>query len=190
VTGIDALLMCGGRGTRLAADVEKPLVEVGGVPMVDRVRGALARSRVDAVHAVVSPQAPETRAHLRAAGVRVVETPGEGYVADLPRAVERVGRPTLSVAADLPLLAPAPVNRLLAVARRVDGSLAVHVPADLKRRLGVSVGTTVDRGGRTLAPAGVNVVGEGPDDTYVSADPRFGVNVNRPADLRAAEALG
>jgi adenosylcobinamide-phosphate guanylyltransferase len=181
--------MCGGRGTRLDLDAEKPLVEVGGVPMVDRVIRALTRSRIEDVRAVVSPRVPETRAHLRTVGVDVVETPGEGYVADLDRAVERVGRPALSVAADLPLLSPVPLNRLLAVARGVEGSLAAHVPVALKRRLGVSADTTVEVEGRRLAPAGVNVVGRGPDEIYVCADPRLAVNVNRPGDLRVAEAL-
>jgi adenosylcobinamide-phosphate guanylyltransferase len=179
---VTALVMCGGRGTRLDADREKPLVPVDGVPMVDRVCRALAASRVDTVHAAVSPQAPATRAHLAAADVTLLETPGEGYVADLERALSRVGRPALTVAADLPLLSPVPVNRLLAVAA---GSVAVHVPVALKRRLGVSV----DTADGSLAPTGVNVVGRGPDELYRTADPRLAVNVNRPRDLRVAEAL-
>jgi adenosylcobinamide-phosphate guanylyltransferase len=182
--------MCGGRGTRLDTETEKPLVEVGGVPMVDRVRHAIDSSRVEAVHAVVSPHTPATRDHLRAAGVPVVETPGEGYVDDLTAALDRVGRPALTVAADLPLLAAPVVDGVL------DGhdpaaadSLTTAVPVALKRRLGVSVDTTFDREGRTLAPTGCNVVDGTDDDVYVVDDPRLAVNVNRPSDLQIAEAL-
>ncbi|WP_338742493.1 NTP transferase domain-containing protein [Haloplanus salilacus] len=180
--------MCGGRGTRLDVEGEKPLVEVGGVPMVDRVRDALGASRVGTVHAAVSPHAPATRDHLRTAGVAVVETPGEGYVADLTTALDRVDRPTLTVAADLPLLAATPVNRVLDAATG-GGSLTTAVPVDLKRRLGVSVGTTFDHEGPPLAPTGCNVVAGTDDDIYVSDDPRLAVNVNRPTDLWVAEAL-
>jgi len=180
--------MCGGKGTRLGGEREKPLVTVAGTPMVDRVCDALHASRVDDVYAAVSPHAPATRNHLRdsAPTVTVVETPGDGYVADLTAALSRIGRPALTVAADLPLLAPDPIDRAL---RTADGALVVAVPISLKRRLGTSVDTTVDGGDRPLAPTGLNVVAGTDDDIYVSDDPRLAVNVNRPTDLWVAEAL-
>jgi len=62
VVRVDALVMCGGLGSRLDGDVEKPLVEVGGARMVDRVVAALVGSPVDDVYAVTSPNAPATAA--------------------------------------------------------------------------------------------------------------------------------
>lgn len=179
--------MCGGRGTRLDSPVEKPLFEVNGRPMVDRVRSALANSHVETVHAAVSPNTPETRAHVDG-DLPIVETPGDGYVADLGHALDAIGRPALTVAADLPLLAPECVNTVLDVADR--GSLAVCVPAARKRKLEVSVGTTFRRGDRELAPTGVNVVGEVETETvFVTDDDRFVVNVNRCADATIAEEM-
>jgi adenosylcobinamide-phosphate guanylyltransferase len=138
--------MCGGEGRRLAATldraVEKPLYEVGGTPMVDRVLAALDGSGVDAVHAVVSPAAPATRDRL-SGRVPLVETPGEGYVADLDAALRTVGAPALTVAADLPLLTADAVDAALEAAeRQAPGTLTVCVPAALKRDLGVGVDTT------------------------------------------------
>ena len=199
---MDALVMCGGRGTRLGADREKPLVPVAGEPMVDRVCDALAASRVDRVVAAVSPHTPEMRAHLReraddrASGdagdgtgtLAVVETPGEGYVADLQHALDdRLSKPVLTVAADLPLLDGRAVDSVLDA--HDSGSLTVAVPAERKRELGVSVDTTFEREGRELAPAGVNVVGDGPDSTTVFEDSAFTINVNRPKDVAVAERL-
>ena len=86
---MDALLMCGGRGTRLDLPTEKPLVEIDGRAMVDRIRETLEASRVETVHAVVSPHAPATREHL-AGSLPTIETPGEGYVADLQSALESI----------------------------------------------------------------------------------------------------
>ncbi len=190
---MDALLFCGGEGTRLDAGVEKPLFEVGGVAMVDRVLAALDGSRVDSTYPVVSPHTPETRAHLE--GRPCIDAPGEGYVADLEFALadDRVEVSVLTAAADLPLLAPDAVDAVLdahdAVLDAHDaGSLAVYVPASLKRDLGVSVGTTFERGGRELAPTGTNVVGDGRDETYVTEDRRLAVNVNRKRDAAVAEA--
>ncbi|WP_336345889.1 NTP transferase domain-containing protein [Halalkalicoccus ordinarius] len=178
--------MCGGRGTRLGLEEEKPLVEIDGRAMVDRVLEALANSAVDHVYAVVSPNAPETRAHLEGR-VSTIGTPGEGYVADLDCALDRVDRSVLTAAADLPLLALDAVDAVLA--RHEGESTTVCVPAALKRELGVSVDTAFEHEGRELAPTGLNVVDGGDDRIEVSEDPRLAVNVNRARDAVVAERL-
>ncbi|WP_299237055.1 NTP transferase domain-containing protein [Natronomonas sp.] len=181
--------MCGGGGTRLDRG-EKPLFEVAGAPMIARVLGALASSDIEGIIAATSPRTPETTRWLeRRGGVRVLETAGDGYVADLTSALERVGRPVLTVAADLPLLAGENLNQTLGAYG--SGGMTVCVPAALKRRLGVSVDTTRTRGGRELAPTGLNVVGAdgGPETVRVSHDARLAVNVNRPGDAAVAESL-
>jgi len=180
---VDALLMCGGRGTRLDAPVEKSLFEVDGRPMVDHVHDALRASRCESVHAVGSPDTPATRDHWEGA---YLEAPGDGYVADLQYALERVETPVLTVATDLPLLGGDAVDAVLDA--HDGGSLTVAVPAALKRRLGVSTDTTTTVDGREVAPTGFNVVA--PDDhgdTHLTYDVRFAVNVNRPGDATVAE---
>ncbi|RYJ10211.1 cobalamin biosynthesis protein CobY [Haloarcula hispanica] len=181
---MDALVMCGGRGTRLDTEAEKPLFRVGGVPMVDRVVGALEDSSVERVIAVTSPNAPETQSHL---DVPCIETPGEGYVADLDAALadDRLSRPVLTVAADLPQLDGEIVDRVLD--EHDGGSLTVLVPASLKRGLGVSDDTTFEHEDREVAPTGVNVVDDGPDDAWLTRDRRVAVNVNTLADACVAE---
>jgi adenosylcobinamide-phosphate guanylyltransferase len=245
---MDALVMCGGRGTRLRgvdegtrdgddtrsadggdvdaaddgsgtatphrerrdvaadpaadpvtvpADAEKPLVEVGGRPMVDRVVGTLrASDRVGTVHAVTSSAAPATAARVRELGLPVHEGTGEGYVADLTAALEAIGRPVLTAVADLPLLAPVHVDRTVAAAHADDrdpsggvASVLVAVPAALARSLGVRVDTAFERAGREVVPTGLNVAAEGPDAVRLSFDARLAVNVNRPSDLALARAL-
>jgi adenosylcobinamide-phosphate guanylyltransferase len=196
---VPALVLCGGAGTRLGGSEEKPLVTVCGEPMLDRVVRALRASGVSTLHAVPSPRTPETRARARELGVAVVDAPGDGYVADLQHALDVVGPPVLTVAADLPHLAPDHVDRAIADARRADGvaSLTVCVPVALKRSLGVSVDTRFDHDGRAVAPTGVNVVGVDADETgetdetesvSVVDDERQAVNVNRPADREVAES--
>jgi len=211
---MDVLLMCGGRGTRLDGTTEKPLRSVAGRPMVDRVLDALAASRAETTHAVVSPHATRTRAHLAeraegAASLSVVDAPGNGYVADLRYALDAIdatdaaGAPVLTVAADLPLLDGAAVNAVLAAARAAAGdSLTVCVPAARKRELGVSADATTEMGGREVVPAGINVVGgsaadgdegDGEQDAggavHLTDDARVAVNVNYPSDVRTAERL-
>ncbi|MEF8786875.1 MAG: NTP transferase domain-containing protein [Haloarculaceae archaeon] len=175
--------MCGGDGTRLATDREKPLFPIAGTPMVERVRQALADSKVDRVFAVTSPATPETAATL---DCPTLETPGAGYVADLDRALadDRVARPVLTVAADLPLLDGKAVD---AVVDAASGSLTVVVPVGRKRALGLSVDTQFRYRGRAVTPAGINVVDSVDDEVWVRRDPGYAVNVNRRADARRAE---
>jgi adenosylcobinamide-phosphate guanylyltransferase len=218
--------MCGGEGRRLEADCEKPLFPVAGRSMVDRVLDALVgapgegtrtvgapetdpragdgRDRdgpgIDRVVAAVSPATPETADHLRGrSGVTVLETDGKGYVADLESALTAVTTPALTVAADLPLLAPGVVERVQCVHdhRGDGGGLVVRVPRSLKVQLGASVDedVVVRDDGTAFLPAGINVVGtlaptpETDDTMYTSYDARLAVNVNRPADVALAEAL-
>jgi len=204
--------MCGGHGTRLGGETEKPLREIAGRPMVDRVLDALAESRSETTHAIVSPHATRTRERLAArvsdsTSLSVVDAPGNGYVADLQHAMETVGaggEPLLTVAADLPLLNGAAVNVVLDAARAVDGnSLTVCVPTARKRELGVSTDATTEIDGREVVPAGINVVGggtgdgDGSDDgdeaddgaVHLTDDIRLAVNVNYPSDVRTAERL-
>ncbi len=176
--------MCGGEGSRLEAPVEKPMLEVAGQPMVDRVLAGLRESRVEAVHAAVSPAAPDTHAHL-ADRVDVVETPGDGYVADLRAALEAVPPPVVTVVADLPLLAGEHVDALLDEATR---STRVVVPTTLVRTLGC----TVDHD-RPWLPSGLNYVADdGPrcdGDPFRTWDARLAVNVNYRRDRTVAEEL-
>lgn len=179
--------MCGGHGSRLDADTEKPLFEVGGRPMVDRVLGALADSGVETVHAAASPNAPATRRALGDRPVDCIDTPGEGYVEDLQVALDVLGGPVLTVAADLPLLDSAAVDRVLG--RHDGGSLGVYTPAGIKRALGLSYDLAVERGGHELVPTGINIAGGGDETTHVTYDVRFAVNVNRLEDARVAEVM-
>jgi len=102
-------------------------------------------------------------------------------------ALEHVSGAVLTVAADLPLLEPAVIDRVLRA--HDDGSLAVYVPVERKRVLGTSVDSTFELDGREVVATGLNVVGDGEDRSLVVDDDRLAVNVNRPGDLRVAERL-
>lgn len=184
--------MCGGEGSRLDAAGEKPLFEVAGSPMVERVCRALDGAAVDEVYAVTSPAAPATRAHLADRGVSLVEGDGNGYVADLGAALNTVEPPVVTAVADLPLLDAEHVNA--AVTAHDGRSVTVCVPTRLKEALGVSVETTRSHGGDELSPTGLNVVAAAEADAArerveTSWDARLAVNVNYADDATVAEVL-
>ncbi|RNJ25574.1 NTP transferase domain-containing protein [Halosegnis longus] len=180
---MDALVLCGGEGTRLDAG-EKPLYEVAGEPMVGRVLDALDGSGVDTVYAAVTPQTPDTRTYVRDRAT-VIDTAGEGYVADLTRALETVGTPAVTAVADLPLLTAEHVDSLLNRER----STSVCVPTRLQRALDVRPDRTQTVAGEELSPSGLNLVGDGEDEIDRRWDARLAVNVNYASDATVAERL-
>jgi adenosylcobinamide-phosphate guanylyltransferase len=184
---MDAVVMCGGQGTRLDTEREKPLVRVDDTPMVEYVLDALAGSPVETVHAVVSPHTPETADAVAALPVSRIDAPGEGYVADIQYALEDIDQPALTVAADLPLLDSEVVGAVLAA--HDEGAMTVCVPAALKDLLGASYQHTTEHGDTTVVPAGINVVAPEGESTYCSYDARLAVNVNRLEDAEIAERL-
>lgn len=96
-------------------DMEKPLLKVDGVEMVERVISALASSdRFDRIVAAVSPNTPGTNKFLKSKGIETIETAGEGYSQDLSRLLSKL-RPqkVVAVPGDIPLLNSQIVNEIL-----------------------------------------------------------------------------
>ena len=184
------LVMCGGEGSRLrpaVGDTEKPLVAVGGEPMIDRVVDALRASSLSTIAAAVSPATPETAAYVAEIdGVERVETAGAGYVADLDDALAGLEGPTVTVAADLPLLTADHIDR--AVTAAGNDALTVCVPASIPKQLGLSAEPTFDHAGETVVPTGLNIVGDDNERTAVWQAPRLAFNINRPADYQVVAA--
>jgi molybdenum cofactor guanylyltransferase len=118
-----AVVLAGGRGRRLGGPA-KPAIAVGGRPMLSRVLLAVAAAEVRVV------VGPPDLGPLVPPGVRVVleEPAGGGPVAalaaGLPSVPPEVDRIVL-LAADLPLLTPAAVGRLLEALDDVDGAVYV-----------------------------------------------------------------
>ena len=199
---VDAIVMCGGKGTRLDSAVEKPLYEIAGVPMIDRVASALKESSIDTIYAAISPHSPETQAYVEDIDdVSVIETPGDGYLDDALVAFDRVEGPALTVAADSPLMNGRFIDELLWA---YDGnSLGCYTPVALNEQLEMNVNHPTDIGGYTCAATGLDITADpipddievrrndniDPDVKYRAFNARPAVNVNTLEQARVAERL-
>lgn len=112
-----AAVMCGGRASRMQqqAGMEKPLLRVDGVAMVERVISALSSSdRFDRIVAAVSPNTPETNKFLESKGIETIETAGEGYSQDLSYLLSILKpQKVVAVPGDIPLLNSQIVNEII-----------------------------------------------------------------------------
>ena len=108
--------MCGGRASRMQqVDMEKPLLKVDGVEMVERVISALASSdRFDRIVAAVSPNTPGTNKFLKSKAIETIETAGEGYSQDLSYLLSILKpQKVVAVPGDIPLLNSKIVNEII-----------------------------------------------------------------------------
>ena len=194
---VTALVMAGGKGTRMALAEEKPMLRVGGKPVVTLVLEALQKAtKVDSVVVAVSDYTPKTAKYLESFPVKVLKTPGKEYVSDMGYAVKTLKLQTvLAIAADMPLITGEIIDEVI---ERYFASgkpaLAVAVPLATKRKLGMSLGYAFDFGGRRVVPAGINVNDGGKIDdaeleqeVYVLDKMEVAVNINTVEELRIAE---
>ena len=95
--------------------IEKPLLKVAGVAMVERVISALASSnRFDRIIAAVSPNTPKTNEFLKSKGIEIIETAGEGYSQDLSHLLSKLKpHKVVVVPGDIPLLNSQIVKEIL-----------------------------------------------------------------------------
>jgi adenosylcobinamide-phosphate guanylyltransferase len=111
-----AAIMCGGRASRMQqGGIEKPLLKVDGIAMVERVILALAGSgRFDRIVAAISPNTPKTKELLKSKGIETIETPGEGYSNDLSYLLSKLKpQRVMVVPSDIPLLNSQIISEIL-----------------------------------------------------------------------------
>ena len=95
--------------------IEKPLLNVAGIAMVERVILALAGSgRFDRILAAISPNTPKTKELLKSKGIETIETPGEGYSNDLSYLLSKLKpQRVMIVPSDMPLLNSQIISEIL-----------------------------------------------------------------------------
>ena len=196
-----ALVMAGGRGTRMKLAQEKPLIEVCGKPVIEYVLAALREAKkVDCIIVATSTSTPKTTALMRQLCVQVIETPGKDYVSDMGYTVQTLKLGVfLAIAADLPLVKGEMIDEVLTRYERCGKpALTVAVPLETKANLGMSIEyrfKTDDN--HDVVPVGINVIDGSKrygdewldQDIYVLDHQELAVNINTVQELQLAEKL-
>ncbi|MGP3667938.1 MAG: NTP transferase domain-containing protein [Candidatus Bathyarchaeota archaeon] len=197
---VNVLVMAGGKGKRLKAEGEKPLLKLNGKPLIQYVIEALKKvAMVDRIVVVTSKYTPKTASMARSLQVEVLETPGDGYVADLRYAVEKLNLkgPVMLVSADLPLISHEILSMVIEYFKQCGKpALSVMVPYQVFEKLGLIPSLTLNVNGNLLVPAGINIVtgemmgnGEIEEERMVLNVEEVAVNVNTVEDLKVAKKL-
>jgi adenosylcobinamide-phosphate guanylyltransferase len=197
--GVTALVMAGGKGTRMVLSEEKPLLKIGGKAIIEHVIAALKNAKkVDSIVIAVSDYTPKTARLMVKFSVKVIKTPGKEYVSDMGYVVKRLKLHTvLAIVADLPLITGEVIDD---IAERYEQcgkpALAVVVPMETKENLGLGGEYTFEVENRLVVPAGINVIDgrrideeELDQEIYVVDRKEVAVNINTVQELKIAENL-
>lgn len=194
---VTALIMAGGKGTRMVLPEEKPMLLVGGKPVIEHVIKALKDAKkVDSIVVAVSDYTPKTAKYLETFPVTLLKTPGKEYVYDMAYAVKTLKLETvLAVPADMPLLTANIIDDVIEQYIRCNKpALAVAVPIETKQKLGMSLSYSFEYDGKYVVPAGINVndgtriyEDELDQAIYIVDLPEIAININTIEELSTAE---
>ena len=196
---VTALVMAGGKGARMALSEEKPLLRVGGKPVIEHVLVALKNAKkVSAIVVAVSDYTPKTAQLMRQFPVSVIKTPGKEYVYDMGYAIRTLGLQTvLAIGADLPLITAEVIDSIVECYERCGKpALSVVVSMETKEKLGLIGKYGFELDGKHVVPAGINVIDgrrideeELDEEICVSDRKEVAVNINTVQELRIAETF-
>ena len=197
--GVTALVMAGGKGARMAHSEEKPLLRVGGKPVIERVLAALKNAKkVNSIVVAVSDYTPKTAKLMLQFPVFVIKTPGKEYVSDMRYVIRSLNlHSVLVIGADLPLITGEVVDDIVARYEQCGKSaLSVVVPMETKEKLGLGGEYPFEVDNMLVVPAGINVIdgrriGEEKldEEIYVVNRKEVAVNINTLQELKIAVKL-
>lgn len=198
---IPALIMAGGKGSRMGLPTEKPMLPFLGKPLIDWVADAIQNAKkVSEFYVITSANTAQTEKHCLGQGWKVLRTDAKGYHNDLKQAVQGANLmgPILTMPSDVPAITGSFLDKVVSeFAVGSNDFLAVFVPIKTRQDLGLSISSTDEYRGTWYAVSGVNIIngakvlGEGKIETsaIITEETEVLLNVNTTQDLEIAQEI-
>jgi adenosylcobinamide-phosphate guanylyltransferase len=198
---VPALVMAGGRGSRMGLPTEKPLLPFLGKPLIDWVAEAIVDAKkVSEFYVITSANTPQTEQHCQSKGWKILHTDAKGYHNDLKQAVSMANLtgPVLTMPSDVPAITGQVLDKIVDSFDLCGKDfLAVFVPIKARQDLGLSISSTDEYKGVWYAVSGVNIINgtkilsEGKIETsaIITDEPEVLLNINTTKDLEIAQKL-
>jgi len=183
---IYAIVMAGGRGTRLKVNVEKPLFKLHGKPLIKYVLDNISSSKlVEDVVIAVSPHTQETIKYLNTSGIDYLND--LSYILTLFESKSKKDT-LLFINADLPFVSGETIDFILTnYLESSKDSLSAQVPVEIFKKLDLKYSYEFNG----VVPSGVNVlrsVNEIQDeDQLILPKIELALNINTLKDSIVAE---
>lgn len=158
---IYAIVMAGGRGTRLKTPVEKPLFKIRDKPLIKYVLDNLESSKlVEKVIIATSPNTPETSDYIKNFDYEILDTPGVDFLHDLSMILDHFEEKSsedvlLFINADLPFISGKCIDYILKSYFEHDKeALSTLIPVSIFNDLNLKYEYEY----KGLVPVGVNIL--------------------------------
>ena len=195
---IYAVIMSGGKGTRLKADVEKPLFKLRDKPLIDYVIKNLSDSKfIDKIFVAVSPNTPVTTKYLSSldSSFEIIDTPGTDYLNDLSFILDFFEKKSkddtlLVINADLPFISSDLIDYVIGhyLSLNVE-SLSTLVPVEIFKELNLLYSYDFDG----LVPSGLNILKTRnviqEEENLILSKVELAININTLQDASIANSL-
>ncbi|WP_405270478.1 NTP transferase domain-containing protein [Methanobrevibacter sp.] len=195
---IYAILMAGGKGTRLKVPEEKPLFKLRDKPLINFVIENLKASKlIDEIVIAVSPNTVETTQYLNSVNgeYTILDTSGEDYLTDLSYILDYFEKKStddilLFINADLPFISTETIDYVLKYyLESPKDALSVLVPVEIFEELDLDYSYEFEGN----VPSGLNVLRSinivQDEDQIVIPKVELALNINTIPDSKVAEKL-
>lgn len=193
---IYAIVMAGGRGTRLKMDIEKPLFKLHNKPLIKYVLDNLNSSKlVEKVIIAVSHNTLKTKEYLKSISgdFQILDTSGNDYLEDLSYILtffelNSKNDVLLFINADLPFVTGETIDFILGEYLKFNkDSLSAQVPVEIFEKLGLDYSYEFNG----CVPSGVNVLRSinkiQEEECLVLSKIELALNINTLKDYEVAE---
>ena len=193
MTGIVALIMAGGKGTRFRGKTEKPMALFNDKPLIRSVIEAVKEAKkVGEIYVVVTDYSPKTAQEAEKALVKVISTDGNGYHTDVQQAVKdaNLNCPVMIISSDLPLLKGKFLDEIIAKYELSNKpALTVLIPEEAFNIYGLTSVSHYEYNGKMYAVSGINLIDgrkileEQEQEVVITSKPEAVFTVNSIEDL-------
>lgn len=155
---VTALIMAGGKGSRMQSPLEKPLVPIKDKPMIESIIRALEDAeKIDNIIVATTKNTPQTEKFLKNRGIKTIRTPGKGYVSDLEFIISKLksDQVLLTITADLPLINSSTLDYVVEKYESCGKpALCVAVPPEIFKRYNLKPSLEFEG----IIPSGLNIL--------------------------------
>ena len=189
--------MAGGKGTRFGGNIEKPMTDFLGKPLILRVIEACEDSnKISGIFVSITSVSPMTEEEVKRSSAILIRTDGKGYHSDLQQAVRKakLNCPVLIISADLPLINGKFLDGIISEYEKSGKpALTVLIPEKVIREYGLSSVSIYEFEGKKYAVSGINVIDgrqikeQQEEEVIINCSPEAIFSINSLKDMELAK---
>lgn len=153
-----AVIMAGGKGSRMSSSIEKPLIKIKNRHMIEFILDSLKNSKkVEDIIVAISKNTPKTNDFLQEVGIKTIMTSGNDYVKDIGMVLSNFSESDilLTLTADMPLITAEIIDEVINYYRNSSKpAMSVMVPKEFFKKYDLNPTSTFNN----LVPSGLNIL--------------------------------